>query len=110
MCPNARRASRLPTRPVERQHVQGPEVLAERMLDRQGVELGDDLTVPSRPHVGVDPVLERGKPQFGQPGDLAVEEAMGLDVGVGMAAPHRQGVTQPGRRPRRHRPSWTPAR
>ncbi len=87
----------LSARPVQRQHVQGAQVLAKGMLDGQRVQFGDDLTVPSRPQVGVDPVLERGQAQLRQTGDLAVEEAMGLDVGVGMAAPHRQRLAQPGR-------------
>ena len=65
------------------------------MLHGQRVELGDDLTVPSGPQVGVNPVLEGGQTQLGQTGDLAVEAAMGLDVGVRMAAPHRQRVAQP---------------
>ena len=80
----------LPARPVERQHVEGAEVLSKRMLDGQRVELGDDLTVPSRPQVGVDPVLESGQAQLCQTGDLTVEEAVRLDVGVRMASPHRQ--------------------
>ena len=87
----------LASRPVKGQHVEGAQVLPKRMLDGQRVELGDDLTVPSGPQVGVDPVLEGGQAQLCQTGDLAVEEAMGLDVGVRMAAPHRQRITQPGR-------------
>ena len=63
------------------------------MLDGQRVELGDDLTMPSRPQVGVDPVLESGQAQLCQTGDLTVEEAVRLDVGVRMAAPHRQRPT-----------------
>ena len=100
---------RLPSRPVQRQHVEGAQVLAERMLDGQRIELGDDLTVPSRPHVGVDPALEGGQAQLGQAGDLTVEEPVGLDVGVGMASPHRQRLAQLGRRLARDRPSLTPS-
>jgi hypothetical protein len=65
------------------------------VLDRERVQLRDDLTVPPRPHVGVDAGLDRRQAKLGQTGDLTVEKAVGFDVGVGMAAPQRQRPTQP---------------
>ena len=96
MWPNAAQGLCLPSRPVQRQHVEGAQVLSKWVLDGQRVQLGDDLTMPACPQVGADPVLERGQAQLRQTGDLAVEEPMGLDVGVRMAAPHRQRLAQSG--------------
>ena len=71
-----------------------PQALTVRVLDRQRVELGDHLTMPSRPHVGVDARLQRSQPHLAQAGDLTVEVSIGFDVGVGMAPPQRQRLAQ----------------
>ena len=72
-----------------------------RRLSRNGCSTvsasSSAMTSRCRPasHVGVDARLERGQAQLGEAGDLAVEEAVSFDVGVGMATPHRQRVAQP---------------
>src|SRR5439155_26927279 len=48
---------RPPPRTVEREHQLLPKALAERVLGDEGLELADDLRVPARRHVGVDPLL-----------------------------------------------------
>ena len=65
------------------------------MLDRERVELGDDLPVPPGPQVGVDACLERGETDLVQSRDLAVETAVALHIGVGMTAPYQQRVAEP---------------
>ena len=87
----------LASRAVQREHVQRPQALAVRVLDRQRIELGDDLAMAAGAQVGVDARLERRQPQLVEAGDLTVEESVGLDVGVGVAAPHRQRLAKPGR-------------
>ena len=74
-----------------------PLLIEFRCSTVQSVQLGDDLTMSSRPQVGVDARLEGGQAQLRKACDLAVEEAVGLDVGVGVASPHRQRLTQSGR-------------
>ncbi len=82
---------------VQGEHVHRPQVLPERVLDRQRVQLGDHLAVAPGAHVGVDARLDRRQPQLVQSGDLAVERTVRLDVGVRMAAPQQQRVAQPRR-------------
>ena len=100
----------LPAGAVQGEHVHRPEVLAERMLDGQRVQLGDHLAMPAGPHVGVDARLERGQAKLGEAGDLAVEVPVRFDVGVRVAAPHRQRLAQPGRHIVARRPSPTAVR
>ena len=99
---------RLAARSVQRQHVHGAEVLAPRMLHGQRLQLGDDLAMPAGVQIGLDARLEGGETDLAEPGDLAVQGAVGLDVGVRVPAPHRQRGPQQRTRRRRHPSSPTP--
>ena len=97
--PNARSASACRPERYRASMCKRPKALAERMLDRQRIQLGDHLAVPPSPHVRLDPGLERGQAELAEAGDLTVEKPVGLDIGVRMAPPHRQRLPQPrGRR------------
>ena len=88
----------LAARSVQRQHVHGAQALAPRMLDGQRLQLGDDLAMTAGVQIGLDARLEGGETDLAEPGALAVQGAVGLDVGVRVPAPHRQRRPQHGRR------------
>ena len=79
------------------------------MLHGQRLQFGDDLTMPAGTQVGLDARLESGETDLVEPGRLGVQGAVGFDVGVRVAPPHRQRGPQPRRgavgiRHRRRRP------
>jgi hypothetical protein len=57
----------LPPAPVQRDHQQPAQRLAERVLAAQRGQLADDHGVPPQSEVGLDPRLQDGEPPFGQP-------------------------------------------
>ena len=82
----------LAARPVERDHPLGVELLAQRLLGDQRLELGDHLAVAPGREVIVDRELDRVEPSLLQAACLGHRE--GLDhVGQRRAPPERQRLT-----------------
>lgn len=82
------------TGPVERAHLDGPQVLPERMLAHQLVDLGHERAMFAQFEPQFGEFAARGDPGLLQrarrlPGEREVEE-----VGEGGSAPHREGVAQ----------------
>ena len=75
-----RQCFRLPSGAVEREHELGAQVLAERMLGDQHLELRDQLAGAAEGKVGVEAVLHRLEPQLVQPGDLRRNGVLVEDV------------------------------
>ena len=90
---------------VERQHERGAHALAQRMLARERLELGNERGVDAQLELGVDALFERGEPQLLEPHDLGLREQLVLDVDERAAAPERERRAQElralGRRSRR---------
>ena len=82
----------LPTRPVERGHQIHPQVLAERVLGDECLELCDHLVVAPEREVGVDAELHRDQPDLLEPGDGRLGEALVGEVRERRAPPQRQRV------------------
>ena len=57
--------------PVERQHQQGMQMLAQRVGRDEALKFGDHLGLAAQVHVGVDACLQGLQPHLGQPGDFA---------------------------------------
>ena len=61
----------------------------------EGLQLADQLAVPSEREVGVDPLLERGQAELLEASDLRLGERLVREVGEGRPAPERERVTEP---------------
>ena len=81
---------RLPPGAVEREHQLCAQVLAERMLDDQHLELRDQLAGAAEGKVGLEAVLHRFDPQLVQPGDLRRNGVLVQDVLERPPAPERE--------------------
>ena len=79
----------LPTGPVQREHQQTAQPLAQRMGGDQLLELDDHTLVPTERELEVDPLLDHGEPQLRQPGDGRGRELLVREVGQGIAPPQR---------------------
>ena len=77
----------LAARPVQREHQLGAEVLAERMLPHERLQLADQLRVPSVREVELDPLLEAREAELLQTGDLGLGEALVGEVRERISAP-----------------------
>ena len=88
----------LPPRLVQREHQLTREPFAPRMLTDQTLQLGYDVATATGGEVGVDPVLHRGDPQLGEPGDLGLGERVVGELLVGVPAPERERLAQDERR------------
>ena len=98
-CPPKRLERRLlPIAPVEGEHQLPAEPLAATVLRDQRLELGNKIAMAAERQVGVDPVLERGQPQFLQPGRLGLRERFVLNVLVRRAAPQLERLAKARRR------------
>ena len=65
----------------------GAKPLPHGMPIDEGVDLADELRVPPRFEVGVDPFLEHAEPLLFEPHDLGLGEGLELHVGERRAAP-----------------------
>ena len=88
----------LPTGPVQREHEQAPEPLAQRMRGDELFELDDHALVPTERELEVEPLLDRREPQLGQPRDGRRRELLVGEVGKRVAAPQRVGFGEQRRR------------
>ena len=75
---------------VEREHQQPADVLAERMLAREHLQLGDGLRVPAEREVGLEAVLQRDEAKLLEPGDLVAGERLEREVPERRAAPQAE--------------------
>ena len=88
----------LPARPVQRGHQTHPQVLAERVLGDECLELCDQLVVAPEREVGIDSQLDRRQPDLLEPGDRGLREVLVGKVRERRAPPERERVAQPCRR------------
>ena len=58
------------------------------------LQLGDELAPRPELEVGVDPLLERVQPQLLEPADLALREALELEIGERRPAPERERLAR----------------
>ncbi len=72
---------------IQREHELGGKSLAGWMRWQQPLELADQPSVPSKLEIGIDPRLQRDKPELFQPADLAVGEILEGDVRQRSSAP-----------------------
>jgi hypothetical protein len=79
----------LPAGPVQREHQQAPQPLAQRMRRDELLELDDHTLVPTERELEVEPLLDHGEPQLGQSGDGRGRELLVREVGEGIAPPQR---------------------
>ena len=77
---------------IQREHALCVQPLAQRMLGRERLELGDHGTVAAGGEVGLDGQLGRSQPQLLQPPDLGCGEWLVGDVGERISAPEGQRV------------------
>src|SRR5207247_5472563 len=75
---------------VERAHQLAAQVLSERMLRDQGLELARELRMVSELKLGPDPLLDCDQVQLFQPGDLGLGERLVGEIGERGAPPERE--------------------
>ena len=90
----------LPAGAVERQHQLRVHTLAVGMFGGQRLELADHRAVLAERELDVEPLLERGEPQSGEPVGLGRGGAEQRRVGERRAAEQRERLAQVGGRPR----------
>ena len=85
---------RLPTGPVEREHLLAAEPLAIRVLSDKRVQLGDERRVASELEVGVDPLLERPESQLLEVGPRSDGERLAVEPGQWNVTPERESLVE----------------
>jgi hypothetical protein len=85
---------RLATGPVQGEHQQLAQPLAQRVLADQHLQLGDRLAVSTDRKVGLQTMLERHKAQRFQPADLVLRERLVAEVRQRRTAPQRERAAQ----------------
>ena len=79
---------------VEGEHAQAVEVLAQRLVREQRLDLGDRLGVPPGREILLEGLLDRGEAQFLQAADLEVRERLGGDIVERRSAPQRERLAR----------------
>ncbi len=90
---------RLAARPVEREHELPARALAQRVLPRQGFELGDELGRAPEREVGLDALLQTGEARLLEPCDLGLGEWLVDEVDERRPPPERQRTAKRRRAP-----------
>jgi len=85
----------------QRAHQRADQRLTQGIGRHQALQLGDQRRGRAEPQVRVDPVLDRGQPPLGQPGDRRGGEIGIGHVGQSRAAPQGQCLAQQVRGPAR---------
>ena len=67
--------------PIEGEHELRVQPLPERVLAREPLQVGDQVSGVTRRERRVKPILERGEPQLGQPPDLGSREVVVDELG-----------------------------
>lgn len=83
---------RLTSSPVEREDQLRTEVLSQRVLGQQPLQLRDQLRAPSRLEIGVDAALDRAHVELVETCDLSLEPDLVGDVRERRASPEIEGV------------------
>ncbi len=96
--PVCRQRVGLPALPVEGEHQLRAETLPHRVGRDERLELRHE-PIPTECEVGVDPQLDRARPQPLEPCDLGLRERLVREVGKRRATPERQRLRGAGRRP-----------
>ena len=91
----------LASRPVQREHLESAQVLAERMVGGERIEVSDDLDVLAEPEPCLVEQRLRLEAQFGQPGDRGSQRVAVTEARVRGPAPRGQCIPQRRRRCRR---------
>ena len=84
----------LPPGAIEREHLLGAEFLAQWMLAREGIELGDQLVMTVEAQLRLDPRFDGAEAQLLQSLERDPRAAVELDVGERAPAPQTFGFTQ----------------
>jgi hypothetical protein len=84
----------LPVAAIERQHELAAHALAQRMLPHQGLELADELRVPSAGEVGVYAVFKQGEPQLFETRDLRLRERLEGELAQWRPAPQPERLSK----------------
>ena len=87
------RISLSPT-PMQGEHEQTSQPLAQRVLAHQPLELGDQLGVAANREIGVEAQLERDQPQLFQPGDRVRRKRLVAEVRQRLSPPERERLPQ----------------
>jgi hypothetical protein len=95
--------------PVEREHEQRAQTLAERVPPHQRPQFQHEVGVPPLLQIGLDPQLGRLEPQLIELADRLGHEGLVLEVGQRAAAPQPQRLPQGGGRAQRVSPIEPPA-
>ena len=66
----------LAPRPVEGAHQLASQLLAERILGDEGLELPDEIRVAAEPELELDPLADHGEPEILEPRDLRPSEVL----------------------------------
>ena len=85
---------RLATGPVQGEHQQLAQPLAQRVVADERLQLGDRLAVSTDREVGLQAMLERDEAQRFQPADLVARERLVAEVRQRRAAPQRERAAQ----------------
>ena len=80
--------------PVESEHQQLPQPLAQRVLGREVAQLGHRRGVAGQRQLGFEAVLEGREPQLLETRDRGLGERLVLEVGQRRAAPQGEGLAQ----------------
>ena len=85
---------RLAVTPVQREHQQTAQALAQRLSGDERLQLSDDVLVQAQCDVRLDPLFERIEPQLLESADLGLCPRFVLDVCEGPAAPQSEGGSE----------------
>src|SRR5205085_7206732 len=80
----------LPAGAVERDHELPAELLAQRLLLDERLELGDEPLVPAELELGLDPRLEGAEPELGQPPSRRPRERLAAELRDARPPPERE--------------------
>jgi hypothetical protein len=86
---------RLATRAVQREHPLRMQLLAQRLVQHQRLQLSYDIAMAARIQVDVDRQLHGRQPQLLQPPDLGGGERLTGDIVERRATPQGQCLTRP---------------
>ncbi len=79
---------------VQGHHLQRPQPLAKRVVDRQGLQLTQHGIVAADAEIGVDALLDGAETELGQPEHLGTDRLLVGYVGVRRTSPQLQGGGQ----------------
>jgi hypothetical protein len=77
----------LSSSPIQGEHELAAQALAQRLAGHEPLELADELGTPAHRQIGLDAVLDCGRTQILQAGDLGRRERLERHVGQRRAAP-----------------------